>query len=135
MLHKLVRTVMHNGVISCRHDATVAEVVRTLSDTDIHALVVVGDTGEAVGIVSHMDIIPHHAADLEQLTAADIMTEGVVSVSPNATVQQAIDLMLARRIHRLVVVQSQDDRLMPLGMLSTTDIVREMRGSKWTWYA
>lgn len=135
MLQKLVGTVMHNGVISCRHDATVAEVVRTLSDTDIHALVVTGDTGETVGIVSHMDVIPHHAADLEQLTAADIMTGNVVSISPDATLQKAIDLLLTRRIHRLVVAQEQDGKLMPLGMLSTTDIVREMRGSKWTWYA
>jgi len=135
MLQKLVRTVMHNGVISCRHDAPVVEIVRTLSDTDIHALVVTGDTGEAVGIVSHMDIIPHHAADLEQLTAADIMTGNVVSISPDATLQEAIDLLLARRIHRLVVAQEQDGKVMPLGMLSTTDIVREMRGTKWTWYA
>ena len=133
MLQKLVKTVMHNGVISCRFDATVMDVVRMLSDTDIHGLVVTGENGEAVGIVSHMDVIPHYAADLDALTAADIMTEAVVSIAPDDSLQQAIDLMLARHIHRLVVAQPVNDKLMPVGMLSTTDIVREMRGEKWTW--
>ncbi|MFZ2489742.1 MAG: CBS domain-containing protein [Anaerolineae bacterium] len=134
MLQKSVKDIMHHGVISCKYDTSVADVVRILSDTDIHALVITGDAGEAVGIVSHMDVIKQHGADLTGVTAAQIMSKDVLSVSPHARVQEAVDVMIARRIHRLVVTEQQGDILMPVGVLSTTDIVREMRGSKWTWY-
>lgn len=134
MAEKLVKHIMHNGVISCRAETPVADVVRILSDTDIHALVVTGDAGEVVGIISHMDIIPHHTKDLTQVTAREVMTGKVISVAPDSTVRDAIDVMVGKRIHRLVVTEADGDKLMPVGVLSTTDIVREMRGSKWTWY-
>jgi predicted transcriptional regulator len=134
MSEKLVKHIMHNGVISCKSDTPVSDVVRILSDTDIHALVITGEAGEVVGIVSHMDIIQHHAKDLSQLSAAEIMTGKVISVAPDSSVQDAIDVMVTKRIHRLVVTQPEGGKLMPVGVLSTTDIVREMRGSKWTWY-
>ena len=43
-------------------------------------------------------------------------------------------MMVKNWIHRLVVSEPEGDKLLPVGVLSTTDIVREMRGSKWTWY-
>jgi CBS domain-containing protein len=134
MADKLVKQIMHSGVISCDADTSVADVVRVLSDTDIHALVVTGDSGAVVGLISHMDIIPHFAADLTQITAAQIMTSKVISVAPEASVREAIAVMVDKRIHRLVVTQLEDGELMPVGILSTTDIVREMSGFRWTWY-
>ena len=131
---KLVKHIMHNGVIGCKSDTPLSEVVRILSDTDIHALVVTGDSGEVVGVVSHMDIIPHHDEDLTQLTAREVMTSKVITVTPEAKVTEAIDVMVKNRIHRLVVSEPEGDKVLPVGVLSTTDIVREMRGSKWTWY-
>ncbi len=134
MTEKLVKHIMHNGVIGCKSDTPLSEVVRILSDTDIHALVVTGDFGEVVGVVSHMDIIPRHGEDLTQLTAREVMTSKVITVTPEAKVTEAIDVMVKNRIHRLVVSEPEGDKVLPVGVLSTTDIVREMRGSKWTWY-
>lgn len=134
MADKLVKHIMHNGVIGCKADTPLSEVVRILSDTDIHALVVTGDSGEVAGIISHMDVIRHHEQDLTKLTAQEVMTSKVISVTPEAKVIDAIDVMVKNRIHRLVVSEEEDGKLLPVGVLSTTDIVREMRGSKWTWY-
>jgi predicted transcriptional regulator len=134
MAEKLVKHIMHNGVIGCRSDTPLSEVVRILSDTDIHALVVTGDSGEVVGVISHMDIIKHHDEDLTQVSAQDVMTGRVITITPDAKVTEAIDVMVKNRIHRLVVSEAEGDKLLPVGVLSTTDIVRKMRGSKWTWY-
>lgn len=134
MAQKLVKQVMHHGVIGCQPDTPLSEVVRILSDTDIHALVVTGDQGEVVGIISHMDVIPLYGDDLTRHTASDIMTKRVISVSPDTPVADAVRAMVEKRIHRLVVTEPRDDKLIPVGVLSTTDIVREMRGAKWTWY-
>ena len=62
------------------------------------------------------------------------MTGKVITVTPESKVTEAIDVMVKNRIHRLVVSEPEGDKLLPVGVLSTTDIVREMRGSKWTWY-
>ena len=134
MTEKLVKQIMHNGVIGCSPDTPLSEVVRILSDTDIHALVVTGDNGEVAGLVSHMDVISLHDRDLSQVLAGDVMTKKVISVSPEATVPEAVAVMVAKKIHRLVVTETDGDNLLPVGVLSTTDIVRQMRGSKWAWY-
>ena len=134
MAEKLVKHVMHSGVSGCKPDTPLADVVRILSDTDIHALVVTGEKGEVVGIISHMDVLPLYGEDLSQRTAQEVMTQQVISVSPETSVAEAVKVMVNKRIHRLVVTESSDGLLQPVGVLSTTDIVREMRGSKWTWY-
>ncbi|HNS02050.1 MAG TPA: CBS domain-containing protein [Anaerolineae bacterium] len=133
MPEKLVQQIMHDNVIGCQPGASLAEVVQIMSDTDIHALVVTDDSGEVVGIISHMDVIPYHGQDLSQLTAAQIMTSKVICVAPEAPVREAVDVMVSKRLHRLVVTQSEGDKLMPVGVLSTTDIVRDMRGFRWSW--
>lgn len=134
MSEKLVKHIMHSGVIGCGPGTPLAEVVRILSDTDIHALVVTGADGEVVGILSHMDVIPYHDKELSEYTAAEVMTRKVISILPGAQVGEAIKVMVDNHIHRLVVTEDDDGKLKPVGILSTTDIVREMRGSKWTWY-
>ena len=59
------------------------------------------------------------------------MTSKVISISENATVGEAARKLLESHIHRLLVVSEGGT---PLGILSTTDIVREMRGTRWVWY-
>ena len=49
----------------------------------------------------------------------------------NASVAEAAKRLLTSNIHRLLVI---DEKEVPLGILSTTDIIRSMRGSKWVWY-
>lgn len=135
MSEKRVRDIMHKGVIACHPNTAVAEVVRVLADTEVHGVVVTGAAGELAGIISHMDVIPLYNKELEGKTAADIMTKDVITVSLDASVQEAMQLMVTRHIHRLVVSdRNEKGLLVPVGVLSTTDIVRDMRGSRWMWY-
>mgnify|MGYP001248684787 FL=1 len=133
MSEKLVQQIMHENVIGCQPDASMSEVVQIMSDTDIHALVVTDDSGEVVGVISHMDVIPLYGQDLSQFSAAQVMTHKVICVAPTASVREAIEVMVSKRIHRLVVTRPEGNQLMPVGVLSTTDIVRDMRGFKWSW--
>jgi len=103
-----------------------------MADTEIHAVMVAEREGEpAVGVVSHTDAIARYGEDLTTMQARDVMTADVVSISESATVGEAARKLLASRIHRLLVVNEAGS---PLGILSTTDIIREMRGSRWMWY-
>ncbi|HEY67157.1 MAG: hypothetical protein DRI79_07305 [Chloroflexi bacterium] len=127
-----VRDIYHKGVIFCKPDTPLQEVVRVMADTEIHAIMVAEREGEPpVGVVSHTDAIAHYGEDLTAIQAREVMTPDVISISEDATVEEAASKLLESHIHRLLVVGETGK---PLGILSTTDIIREMRGTRWVWY-
>jgi CBS domain-containing protein len=130
---RLVSDIYHKGVIFCKPDAPLQEVIRVMADTEIHAIMVAEREGESpVGVVSHTDAVARYDhPDLGAIQARDVMTPDVIRISENATVLQASKRLVESHIHRLLVV-SDDGK--PLGILSTTDIIREMRGTRWVWY-
>jgi len=129
---RLVRDIYHKGVIFCKPDTPLQEVVRVLADTEIHALMVAEQEGKPpVGVISHTDAIAHYMDDLSAIRADEVMSTTVITIQENATVRAAAQKLLDSHIHRLLVV---DEDGKPLGILSTTDIIREMRGTRWVWY-
>lgn len=134
MSEKTVSDLMHKGIIACKPQTQMNEVVRIVSDTDVHAIVVMDDQERAVGIISHMDIIRFFGEDLSQFRAEEVMSKTVFSIASHRPAKDAADLMLDRGVHRLLVVEHRDDEQTPVGIISTTDLVKEMRGSRWIWY-
>jgi CBS domain-containing protein len=129
---RLVRDIYHKGVILCKPDTPLQEVVRVMADTEIHAVIVTErEEAPPVGVISHTDAIARYGEDLTVIQARDVMTPRVVSVSEDVTLEEAARKLLESNIHRLLVVGT-DGR--PLGILSTTDFIREMRGTRWVWY-
>ena len=131
MNERCVRDIYHKGVIFCRPDAPLQQVVHVMADTDVHAIIVAEGAGnQPMGVVSHTDAIARYGEDLTRISASEVMTPEVITISEDASVADASKLMLKSHIHRLLVV---DDDGTPLGILSTTDVIRDMRGSKWVW--
>lgn len=125
--------VYHRGVIVCSPDTPLLEVIRVMADMSIHAVVVVEqEGGSPVGVVSHANAITHYGEDLTAIQARDVMTAQVVAVPEDATLRQAAQQLVESRIHRLLVVNEGGEAV---GVLSTTDMIREMRGDRWIWHA
>ena len=83
--------------------------------------VIVTDGGTSAGIVTDRDIaLRGAAAGLDPTTTSvrTAMTAAPVSVSPTATVQEAIDIMRAHDVRRVPVVES--DR--PIGVVALADL-------------
>lgn len=132
MPERLVRDIYHKGVIFCKPDTPLQEVIRVMADTDIGAIIVAeGEGTRPLGVVSHTDAIARYGDDLSQIKASDAMTGDVITIVEDESVAEAARRMLDSHIHRLLVV---DEDGTALGILSTTDVVRDMRGSKWVWY-
>ncbi|MGQ9839923.1 MAG: CBS domain-containing protein [Anaerolineae bacterium] len=68
------------------------------------------------------------------MKARDVMSGMVIAVPPEMPLAEAVQIMVTRKIPYLVVSERGDVGLRALGVLSTTDVIREMRGSKWMWY-
>lgn len=83
--------------------------------------------GSLCGIISEADLAGPQAAGEapRRLSAEDIMSKKLVTVTPKSELSHAIDLMLERRIRALPVVDSGSLRL--VGIVSYVDILRAAR--------
>jgi len=124
---RLVRDVMHRGVISCWADEPVLDVARRLREYAINAIFVLDESGRAEGVISQTDLARAFVkGGWEHRTAEEIMTPEVVTISGDIPLDVATQMMLDKRIHRLLIVQGGRTPNRPVGVLSLSDIVREM---------
>lgn len=119
----LVRDVMTKNPKVVRRDTSVQEVVATMNKFDISSVVVVQEE-RPVGIVTHKDIVskivqPRIPPDA--VTAREVMSSPIVSISEDASTEEAAKLMVRKHIKKLPVVR--DDKL--VGIITTMDLVRE----------
>lgn len=126
MKDKLVRDVMHRKVISCRVDTPLKELAKRLDEEKVNALIVVDEGGDLCGVVSQTDLVKVCEEDWEGLVAENVMTPEVVTVVPDIPVLAAVELMLDNQVHRVVITQGGLAPRRPVGVLSMTDIVRQM---------
>jgi predicted transcriptional regulator len=131
---RLVGNVMHKGVIGCKPSTHLEEVIRVMADTNIQVLVVTGPDDEALGTISQLDVIPFFGRELKGIKARDVMRTKVIAIAPEMTLDDAIQIMVGRSISHLIVSERGDVGLRALGILSTAQVIREMRGSRWMWY-
>lgn len=122
---------MHRGVITCQPETPVAEVAVTMDANDISALVVVDCDGAALGVISRTDLvnarfIQPYMKHWRGLNAEHLMTKPVISVLADTTINEAVQLLNEKRIHRLVVVEKASNRVRPVGILSVTDLAKHV---------
>lgn len=124
---KLVRDVMHRGVIICWADEPLIDVALRLCEYDINALFVLDDSGRAVGVISQTDLArAYMEGKWKERTADEIMATDVVTITGDIPLNVAIQIMLDKKIHRLLIVQGGRTPNRPVGVLSLSDIVSEM---------
>jgi len=120
----LVRDVMSKDVRVVRPDTSVKEVVATMNKFDIGSIVVVqGD--RPVGIITERDILRRLVEPClapETLTARQVMTSPVLTISETASIEEAAKLMARKRVKRLPVMNNQK----LVGIVTFTDIVTKV---------
>jgi signal-transduction protein with cAMP-binding, CBS, and nucleotidyltransferase domain len=123
-----VSDLMSRTVATCRRDMPIAQVARVMTDRDVSALVVVDSAGLMEGLISRTDLITLRAHDeyWQGLKAEHVMVKKVICVTPDTPLRDALALLLLRKIHRVIVVEDCEQSSKPLGVLSLTDIVRDM---------
>lgn len=112
-----VRALMTPAVLSLQAASTVEAARALMHAHDVHALPVVDENEQVVGILTSGDLV----VDLPpSLPIRRVMTRGVIEIDAAADPQKAAKTMLERRIHHLVV--TDDGRL--VGILSALDLLR-----------
>jgi len=127
-MDRIIRDFMRRGVVTCGVDANAAEVARIMLDNDVSALVVIDERLNACGVISKTDLIGYYGKNLSLITAEDIMTSEILTVSPDTLVHEAVQLMLERRVHQLVIVTKGGAHRRPVAIFTTGDTVALMAG-------
>ncbi len=116
-----VYDLMCDHVISVGVDEPVSSAARILKQQNIGSVPVCGEDGRLRGIVTDRDIVLRCVApggDAEKLTVGDVMTPGVITVSPYDDIGAASRIMAEAQVRRLPVCQ--DGAV--VGMLSLGDL-------------
>ena len=103
-----VRDIMSQPVIRIGAEEPVSVAARTLTHYNIGALPVCGADGSICGMVTDRDIVTRCLAanrSPEATSVREIMSAGVLSVSPDLEVNAAAGLMGRRQVRRLPVVE------------------------------
>ena len=106
-----------------RPDARVYDALKLMAAEEIGALLVI-DGERLVGIISERDYarkVILHGKSSHDIPVRDIMTERVVCVTQDRTIEECMALMTDKHIRHLPVIE--DDRL--IGVLSIGDLVKE----------
>jgi CBS domain-containing protein len=132
MLPRLVRDVMSPSVFTIHDDATLEELGTLLLGRRIGGAAVVDGAGQLVGLVTAQQLLEHAGFEKEptgsgvrrrrrtQMPVRDIMTSADGStIQDELPVQQAIDVMVSRRMNRLVVMRGQEI----VGLLDAVDLL------------
>jgi CBS domain-containing protein len=118
-----VKEVMTTNVTSFREETPVEEIALTLTRKRITGGPVVSSDGQVVGIVSETDVFTKKGK-----VARDIMSQHVITVSPDTGIDEAARLLVGERIRRVPVVK----RGKMVGLLSRSDVLDFFATTRWT---
>ena len=118
------RVLKHKGdeIWSVTPDTTVYDALEKMADREVGALLVM-DEGRLVGVISERDYarkVILQGRSSRDTAVSDIMTHGVVTVTPSHTVDECMKLMTELRVRHLPVTEG--GRIS--GVVSLGDLVK-----------
>lgn len=111
-------------------DSTVSEIADMMDLQDIGAVPVVNENNQLLGIVSERDIVRKlvkNGRDSDLVTAKDIMTSKMITVTKKTSQIDAFNLMKSNKIRHLPIVD-EDQKL--INFISLRDIVDSSQSGK-----
>ena len=133
----LLGEIMTARIVSVEMDDKLDVVKEIFDRMHFHHLLVVDGAKKLTGVVSDRDLLralsPHvgsaaeTARDLATLNKRvhQIMTRHPVTLKPEATISEGVNLMLEHAISCIPIV---DDRLKPVGIVSWRDLLKALNG-------
>lgn len=123
---------MTTELITATEDQTIQEICKIMSDHDIGCVVVVKRLvggNKPIGIITERDIVREIGTSdliLAQKPIRELMKYPLVTISPNTSIKEAIEIMQTKNIRRLLVVDNDD---IVKGILTQKDVFNALSNS------
>jgi len=117
-----------HSVVSVSASSTVLDALKVMAEKEIGAVIVI-DNEHLVGIFSERDYarkVVLQGKASKDTPVREIMTDKVVCVRPEQTIDDCMGLMTDRRIRHLPVLEHKK----VIGVISIGDVVKEMLSEK-----
>ncbi len=142
----LVKDIMTKTVITVSPDAAVGDIAQTMVSAGISGLPVVDSAGKVVGIISEGDLMRRAETETAPrrswwltligspattatdyirshgMKAADLMSQSIISVSPDDTLEKVANLLEGHRIKRAPVIENGH----LVGIVSRSNLVQAL---------
>ncbi|MBO1582168.1 CBS domain-containing protein [Bacillus sp. XF8] len=125
-----VREFMSTDIVQCTPLDNVYEAAVKMKEEDIGMIPVV-ENNQVVGLVTDRDLVVRGIAEKHPGSnkITNVMTTGIVSVSPDDSIEKATELMARHQIRRLPVVENGElVGMLALGDLATTEKADDQAG-------
>ena len=123
----LVRDLMTVGVPTCKSTTPVVDIARFLIDNNVEEMVVLGLEGEGIGVCGYQELVDAYAREgARDLTAEDIMSEGIPELPADITVQLAAQLMQDKGIRVAYMNHNSAGIIYPAALISYRHLVRHL---------
>lgn len=115
-----VRDVMTNKVYAALPNAPINEVAKKMKELNVGAIPVCNEQDQPIGIITDRDIVLRGVVEGldNSVSASDLMSKGIVSVTPDTHVHEAARIMGENQVRRLPVVENGKI----VGMVSIGDL-------------
>ena len=127
-LYKGLEDVINKSPVSADVETSITVAAQIMTNQKVSSLLVTRED-KLIGIITDRDLRSRVvAASLDiHLPVSHIMTPNPAQIMGNRTLFDALALMTERNIHHLPVIDQQT--LVPLGMVTASDIIRHQRGN------
>lgn len=127
----VVGEIMTSPVVTVSASMPAEEAFHLMREKKIHSVIVEPDgAGSAYGIMTQRDLLRKVVAvdrPLLNVTAKDLMSSPLITVSPDTTIRQCSIIMLDANIRRAVVMKGGQ----LVGIVSDTDIFQSVEERGW----
>jgi CBS domain-containing protein len=124
---KLVRDLMTVGVPTCKTTTPVVDIARFILENNVEEMVVLGDEGEGVGICGYKELVDvYEREDVRELTAEEIMSEGVPELPSDIPLKLAAQLMKDKNIRVAYMNHNSAGIIYPAASISYKHLVRHL---------
>jgi CBS domain-containing protein len=123
---QLVRDLMTVGVVTCLPDTSIVDIARIMLDADVEAVVVL-EEGNALGIIGQDELVQAFTRpDYADLTAEQILREGVPQIPADIPLSAAAQYMLDQRVRVLFLMHHAGGIEYPAALISYRHLLRLM---------
>lgn len=122
-----VREFISRQLETIEESSSVQEAARKMADHSVSSLVVVNERGKAKGIITERDLTSKICIgdrNARTTTVKEIMSFPLITVDSQCYPMEAIDMMLQNNVRHLLVVDNNDSKQVPLGVITPLDFAR-----------
>jgi len=115
------------GVPTCKATTPLVDVARFLIENNVEEMVVLGDEGEGVGVCGYKELVgAYERDDVKELTAEEVMSEGVPELPSDIPLKAAAKLMKDKNVRVAYMNHNSSGIIYPAASISYKHLVRHL---------